>query len=74
MDITPKTQETKAKQQQVGLHKSKKLSKTLIHKMERKPAEWEKIVANHIFDKGLISKIYEELIYLNTSPTSKQSN
>ena len=26
--------------------------------------KWEKIFANHIFDKGLISKIYEELIQL----------
>ena len=27
--------------------------------------EWEKIFVNHIFDKGLVSRIYEELLKLN---------
>ena len=30
--------------------------------MKRQPTEWEKIFANHISDKELISKIYKELI------------
>ena len=30
--------------------------------MKRKPIQWEKIFANHISDKGLISKIHKELI------------
>ena len=30
--------------------------------MKRQPTEWEKIFANQISDKGLISKIYKELI------------
>lgn len=29
---------------------------------KRKPMEWEKIVANDISDKGLIFKVYDELL------------
>ena len=30
--------------------------------MKRQPTEWEKIFANHMPTKGLISKVYKELI------------
>ena len=47
-------------------------AKEIIKKM--KATEWEKIFANHLSDKGLISKIYRELVQLNrktNSPTKK---
>ena len=37
----------------------------IINKMKMQPNEWNKIFRNGIFDKGLISKIYKELIKLN---------
>ena len=34
-------------------------AKETINKVKRQPSEWEKIIANEITDKGLISKIYK---------------
>ena len=33
------------------------------NRMEEQATEWEKMFANHIFDNGLIYKIYKELTY-----------
>ena len=45
-------------------------AKETISKMKRQPSEWEKIIANETTDKGLISRIYKQLIQLNTSKTN----
>ena len=36
--------------------------------------EWEKIVSNHSTDRGLISKIYKQLAYLNNNNNNKNNN
>ena len=40
--------------------------KETLNKVKRQPSEWEKIVANEATDKKLISKIYKQLMQLNT--------
>ena len=34
--------------------------------MKRQPSEWEKIIANKATDKDLVSKIYKQLLQLNS--------
>ena len=40
--------------------------KETISKVKRQTSEWEKIIANEATDKGLNSKIYKQLLQLNT--------
>ena len=58
--------ETKAKMNYWDLIKIKSFCtvKETISKTKRQLAEWEKRSANDISDKGLVSKIYKELIKL----------
>ena len=41
-------------------------TKETISKVKRQPSEWEKIIANEAADKQLISKIYKQLLQLNS--------
>ena len=47
-------------------------AKETINKMKKQPNNWEKIFAKHASDKGLISKIYKELIISTTKKLSTQ--
>ena len=48
-------------------------AKETINNMKRQPTEWEKVFANDATSKGLISKIYKQLIQLDDKK-SKQPN
>ena len=48
-------------------------AKESINKMKRQPSEWEKIFANEATDKGVISKIYKQLMKFNIKITETQS-
>ena len=67
-DPPPRVIEIKTKVNKWDLIKLKSFltAKETISKMKRQPSEWEEIIANETTDKGLISKIYKQLIQLNT--------
>ena len=44
--------------------------KETMNKTKRQPSEWEKIFANEATDKGLISKIYKQLMQLHIKKTN----
>ena len=46
-------------------------AKEIINKMKRQPSEWETIFASNVNYKGLISKIYKQLMKLNFKKTKK---
>ena len=67
-DSPPRVMEIKAKINKWDLIKLKSFctTKETISKGKRQPSEWEKIRANEAIDKELISKIYKQLLQLNS--------
>ena len=49
-------------------------SKDTIKKVKRQPNKWEKIFANCISDKGLVSSIYKGLLQLSNKKTAQLIN
>ena len=73
-DSPPRVMEIKTKVNKWDLIKLKSFctAKEVICKVKRQPSKWEKIIANETTDKGLLSKIYKQLIQLNTRKTNKK--
>ena len=67
-DPPPRVMEIKAKINKWDLIKLKsfRTMKETISKVKRYHSEWEKIISNEETDKELISKIYKQLMLLNT--------
>ena len=67
LDLSPKAKEIKAKINKWDLIKLKSFStaKETIDKTKRQSTEWEKIFANYMTYKGLISNTCKQLIQLN---------
>ena len=67
-DPPPRLMEIKAIINKWDLIKLKSFcaTKEPISKVERQPSEWEKIIASKTIDKELISKIYKQLLQLNS--------
>ena len=71
-DPPPRVMEIKTKVNKWDLIKLKSFctAKETISKVKRQPWECEKIIANETTDKELISKIYKQLMQLNTRKTN----
>ena len=74
-DPPPREMEIKTKRNKWDLKKLKSFctAKETINKTKTQLSEWEKIFANEATDKGLISKIYKQLMPLNIKKTKTQS-
>ena len=71
-DPPPRVTEIKTKVNKWDLVKLNSLctAKETIGRVKTQPSECEKIIVNETTDKGLISKIYKQLIQLNARKTN----
>ena len=69
----PRVREIKTKVNKWDLIKLKSFctAKETISKVKRQSSEWEKIITHETTDKGLISKIYKQLIQLKARKTTQ---
>ena len=71
-DPPPRVMEIKTKVNKWDLVKFKSFctAKETISEVKRQHSELEKVIANETTDKGLISKVYKQLIQLNLRKTN----
>ena len=65
-DPPPTVTEIKTKINKWDLIKLKSFLHSITNKVKRQPSEWEKIIAKETIDKESISKIYKQLLQLNS--------
>ena len=70
LNTSPEARETKAKMNYWDLIKIKIFCTGMKQSAKRQMTEWEKVFANDISDKWLVSKIYKDLIKLNIQKTN----
>jgi len=70
--VTPKAQATKEKTSKWEKHQLPNFctAEETVNTMKRQPIEQEKIFANHLSHRELISKIYKELLQLKSKKQS----
>ena len=75
-DPPPREMEIKRKINKWDLMKLQSFctAKETINKTKKQPSEWEKVFANEATDKGLISKICQQLMQLNTKNQTQSKN
>ena len=69
-DPSPRVMEMKINKCDLIKVKSFCTAKETINKMKKQPAEWKKIFASEETDKGLISRIYKQLMQFNIRKTN----
>ena len=72
MNMTLKVKEAKVNEWNYIKLKSFCTVNEIINKAIKQPIKWEKVFANHTSDKGLISKIYKDVMQSNNN--NKQFN
>ena len=72
-DLPPRVMAMKTEINKWDLIKLKSFfrAKETANKVKRQPSEWEKIIVKETIDKELISKMYKQVIQLNTRKAKK---
>ena len=74
-NTSTKAKETKAKMNYWDFIKIRSFctAKDTVNKTKRQPTEWEKTFANDVSDKGLVSKIYKDILNSTAKKQTIQS-
>ena len=69
LDMTPKAKFEKEEINKLDVIKMKNFCSVsdTVKRMERQAPEWQKVFTKDTSDKGLLSKIYKELLKLNNN-------